>query len=86
MHPKSKDHLGWIDFSILDDVNAIVKHTGYQFKEVFTDDETTCIIFLTPEQEEKLRQERKWQFAGDPEVERRMKEEMEEFGKDLGNS
>lgn len=56
------DGYGWLDFGLLNDINALIAPCGCQFEMWDTGDQTTCLVVLTAEEKQRLITEREWQF------------------------
>lgn len=56
------DMYGWIDFEILQQINALIRESGYQIFTHWVGDQTTFIVVLTAEEKQKFESERNWSF------------------------
>lgn len=58
---KPKDLGDWFDISILNQINRVIKNTGYQF-EMYAGYDLAFVLVLKPEEKRKLQFQRGWEF------------------------
>jgi len=53
---------GWIDFSILEQINPLLQNSGTTFLGHWAGDQTTFIVALTQDEKRKFESQRHWSF------------------------